>query len=451
MKFFYAKRINEIAINVGFTKRVGKLEALTFVKAFVLGILNRSDITVKDIATICRDMQPGLQITSSAINQRLKMGVFLIKEVFKNSMECATKQAISVETVKILRQFSNVFICDASTLALPDKLAKSWKGLGGTNAKSALKIQVMFNILTKTYKKIDIVDATENDSKYMAEIVKQAKKNDLIIVDLGYFDTGKFKELEAKCAYFLSRVKSNATFYIDHVSKEGKFEKISILTLLKNSKNGVLDTYVYVGGTKTNRLLCRLVAVKLPEAIANERRRKANETARKKGETISKLQSEVLGYNMLITNTTEEMISTESICDVYRIRWQIELIFKSWKGINGIDKLGNINSDCLDCVIYGRLTMLVLTSNMFAMLYISMYKKLNKRISMLKFYKEIKNKNIKILDTIGLKSSQIDNLMFILESVATQSFHDKRSRKTTIETLAEYELPYDYTASMVIQ
>jgi len=154
MKFFYAKKINEIAINIGFTKRFGKLEAITFVKAFVIGILNTSEVTVKEIATICGDIQPGLKITASAINQRLKMGGLLIKEIFKQSMEQATKQAISVETVKILRQFNNVYLCDASTVSLPDKLSKKWKGLGGTNANAALKIQVMFNILTKTYKKI---------------------------------------------------------------------------------------------------------------------------------------------------------------------------------------------------------------------------------------------------------------------------------------------------------
>ena len=444
MHFFYVKTINEIAINVGFRKRIGKLEALTFVKAFIFGVLNRSNVTVKEIATLCMDIQPGLKITASAIDQRLKMGATLMKEIFKRSMECATKQAVSVETVKILKQFNSVYVCDSSTLSLPDKLAGKWKGLGGTNAKSALKIQVMFNILTKTYKKIGIVDATENDSKYMTEIVKESKENDLTIVDLGYFDTAKFKQIEDKRAYFLSRVKTSTKYYIDHISKEGKFEKISILTLLENSINGTLDTYVYIGGTKNNRILCRLVAVKLPEAIANERRRKANESARKKGETISKLHSEILSFNILITNTTEEMISADIICDIYRVRWQIELIFKSWKGINGIDKLGNVNSDCLDCVIYGRLTMLVLMSNMFAMLYNSMYKKLNKRISILKFNKQIKDKNMKILDSIGLKSYQIDNLVSILEVVAEQSFYDKRTRKTTIETLDEYDVPYRY-------
>ncbi len=446
MKFFYVRTINEIAIKIGFVKRQGKLEALTFVKAFVFGILNRSNVTVKEIAAICTDIQPGLKITSSAIDQRLKMGALLMKEIFKRSMECATKQAISVETVKILKQFNNVYVCDASTLSLPDKLAKKWKGLGGTNAKSALKIQVMFNILTKTYKKVDILDATENDAKYMTQIVKESKENDLTIVDLGYFDTAKFKEIEAKGAYFLSRVKTSTKYYVDHISKEGKFEKISILTLLKNSVNGILDTYVYIGGTKNNRILCRLVAVKLPEAIANERRRKANEAARKKGEAISKLQSEILGFNILITNAAEEMIPAEVICDIYRIRWQIELIFKSWKGINGIDKLGNVNSDCLDCVIYGRLAMLVLMSNMFAMLYNSMYKKFNRRISILKFNKQIKDKNMKILDNIGPKSYQIDNLISILEAVSEQSFYDKRKRKTTIETLDEYDLSSEYAS-----
>ena len=55
MKFFSSKKINEIAVNVGFRKRIGKLESVTFVKTFVIGTLNKANITVQDISTKCAD------------------------------------------------------------------------------------------------------------------------------------------------------------------------------------------------------------------------------------------------------------------------------------------------------------------------------------------------------------------------------------------------------------
>lgn len=45
----------------------------------------------------------------------------------------------------------------------------------------------------------------------------------------------------------------------------------------------------------------------------------------------------------------------EAVCDLYRARWQIELVFKACKSYLKIDKLGDSEPYQLECLIYGIL------------------------------------------------------------------------------------------------
>lgn len=247
----------------------------TFVLSIVLGLLNKGNISLSDIEEKCEELQYGLKISKQAIKDKLQVGGVLMKEIFKKALEYVVKESVTVESIKVLKQFSAVYICDATSISLPDKLDKIFKGLGGKNSKAALKIQVVYNVLTKCFKIIEITKAPGNDSAYTKTITEMAKENDLCIYDLGYFNTLEFKKLDAKGAYFISRVKTNTNFYIEHATKGGKLQKISILEILKKSNNGIVDTHVYVGRNKNKRMHTRLVAIILPEEIANERVRKA--------------------------------------------------------------------------------------------------------------------------------------------------------------------------------
>jgi len=75
----------------------------------------------------------------------------------------------------------------------------------------------------------------------------------------------------------------------------------------------------------------RLVAVRMPEAIVNERRRIAKKKAKKKGYTPSRAHLNLLTWNLFISNVPSIIWKTATVVKAYPIRWQIELIFKSWK------------------------------------------------------------------------------------------------------------------------
>ena len=83
---------------------------------------------------------------------------------------------------------------------------------------------------------------------------------------------------------------------------------------------------VFIG--KNKELQVRLFIYLLPEAVYNERIRKANRAAQTKGRQLSKEYKARAGLNLFITSAPEELIRTEAAWQIYTLRWQIELTFK---------------------------------------------------------------------------------------------------------------------------
>jgi hypothetical protein len=98
--------------------------------------------------------------------------------------------------------------------------------------------------------------------------------------DLGYFSLTLLANFSDDGVYWLTRIKSNCVLY----DKEGK--RFSLVEFLKKQRADKIDLPIFLGSLE--KLPCRFIAVRLPEKIANQRRRKIRTDAQKKGRTPSK-------------------------------------------------------------------------------------------------------------------------------------------------------------------
>lgn len=182
----------EIAKYTGFTKRRTMLIPETLVKVFTFGLLNIPNPSLNEIASKCEELQPGLQISKVAIHKRLKKTSMLLQEVFKETMQITINNMLEVKTTKIFSQFRDVKICDSTKITLPNKLANIWPGLGGSNAKSALKIQGVYSLVSSLFSNIELTKAPGPDTTYTDKLLTLIDKNELLITDLGYFSKDFF-------------------------------------------------------------------------------------------------------------------------------------------------------------------------------------------------------------------------------------------------------------------
>ena len=73
------------------------------------------------------------------------------------------------------------------------------------------------------------------------------------------------------------------------------------------------------------------MAVRVPQEVADRRRQKAKDKAKSKGRTPSQAYLALLDWTLFVTNVPAEMLSGQQVATLYRVRWQVELVFKLWK------------------------------------------------------------------------------------------------------------------------
>jgi hypothetical protein len=184
------------------------------------------------------------------------------------------------------------------------------------------KIVTIFNLKKGCFSQFSLTSFLEPDSSSIGLIYNKLRPGDLIIRDLGYFVMNGFDDLIRKGAYFLSRYKHNVVLSDIHSS-----EQIDLARFLKKRK--YLDMQVLL--SVQNPIRVRIVAKALPKHIAAERRRKARMDKRNKKTNHNKDYYYLLGYAIYITNVEKSKWTSNDICNAYKCRWGIEILFKSWK------------------------------------------------------------------------------------------------------------------------
>jgi len=174
----------------------------------------------------------------------------------------------------------------------------------------------------------------------------------LRIADVGYFSLSRVAHMSEAGSYWLTRIKVQGTLYCDANSQTRRYELYEFLqsfcpfrpelsawvskrTRPSQDQNG-RDVNIRLG--KTEKLHCRLLAVRVPQEVAHQRRRQRRARLQEKGQTPSRRQLQMADWTVFATNAGEPLLALEQAIVLMRLRWQIELLFKLWKQHGRLDK-----------------------------------------------------------------------------------------------------------------
>jgi hypothetical protein len=238
-------------------------------------------------------------------------------------------------------------------------LAAAYPGSGGSASTAAMRIQYEYDLLSGQINDLSLHAFNDQDHKDSLATVELTCEGDLIIRDLGYLNLAVLQKLIEQRAFFLGRLSPKLNVY---EFKNGDFKKMDFIKThryMKRLKLVTLEKEVYLGNEKA--LKVRLVIYLLPDQEVEKRLRKAARNNKKKArKPLSKEYKARAALNLFITNTTPEQIATDSIWPFYRLRWQIELIFKVWKSICKIHEVKKVKQHRLECYVYAKLIFIVL-------------------------------------------------------------------------------------------
>jgi hypothetical protein len=111
--------------------------------------------------------------------------------------------------------------------------------------------------------------------------------------------------------------------------------------LERAAREGVLDMAVQVSKPRGRfePLPLRLVIVRKPPDVAETSRKRARRAADKAQHKVDPRTLAAAGHMMLITSLDARAFPPERLCELYRVRWQVELAFKRLKSILRLDRL----------------------------------------------------------------------------------------------------------------
>lgn len=340
---------DKVARARGFTRRESKLTGAKFAQAAVLGWLNKPEATLDELSRAAASV--GVTISAQGLDQRFTPeAAALLKDV----LDAALGEVIAAEPVAIpvLRRFNGVVVQDSSVISLPDALVEVWRGCGGSggHGSSALKVQVRLDLLTGTLEGPVVENGRANDRGSALQRAPLAK-DALRLSDLGYFSLNQLSAFAADAAYFLTR------FFLPTAIFDPNGDRLVLQTILATAPSAQVDRPVLIGAQ--DRLPVRLLAVRVSQEVADQRRRKLGAQARDKGKTPSQVSLSLADWTILVTNVPPAKLSLAEAMVLMRVRWQIELLFKLWKSHGKVDQWRTQNPWRILCETYAKLTAMV--------------------------------------------------------------------------------------------
>lgn len=249
----------------GFVQRASQLDGASFVQAWIFAVMATPMPTWEDVSQSAATI--GAPITAQGLEQRCdESAAHLLEEVLAASVA----QVIAADPVAIplLARFTSLFIDDSTTIVLPPLLDDYWRGTGkpGSATAASLKLQVRLDLSRGALWGPALQNGRACDAiSPLRELPIVAGA--LYLADLGYWSLARFAALDQAGAFWLSRYLPYTTLFTEDGRRWDE-----VVTLLEEQGKEQVDLAVTVGIRA--RLPARLVALRVPKAVAEQRRQR---------------------------------------------------------------------------------------------------------------------------------------------------------------------------------
>ncbi len=209
----------------------------------------------------------------------------------------------------------------------------------------------------------DFFKITATKGEDVAESLTQfpVKPGDYIIADRGYCASSGIQHVASKKAYLAVRLNPQSIRLFD-----SKHRCISLLDRVRKMKRAgtVASWRVFIPDTGMRFIKGRVCAIRKSSEAIRRAHKKLKRRASKQGQ---KLRPETLAYAkyvMVFTTFPEEEFSARDVLEWYRIRWQIELVFKRFKQIASLGHVPKHDDESAQAWLYGKLFVALLTEKL---------------------------------------------------------------------------------------
>lgn len=227
---------------------------------------------------------------------------------------------------------------DATTVKEPGKTGSLWR----------VHYSVRLPSLT-----CDFFKVTRAEGRGTGESFSQFEitPNDYILADRGYSTATGIEYVVRKQAYVVVRLN---TASLPLQTRRGR--PFSLLKRVQEiRRTGTVRSWpVQIEGAD-GPVVGRLCAIRKSKEAIKLAQEKATREATKKGHKVRPETLEFAKYVLLFTTFPESEFACADVLDWYRLRWQVELVFKRFKSLAAFGHLPKSDSESSKAWLYGKL------------------------------------------------------------------------------------------------
>jgi hypothetical protein len=262
----------------------------------------------------------------------------LAKEAFPEFMRklCAllmhklSGEVLGFDKESPFSRFNRLHLHDGSSFALKSSLQAEYPGRFTKISPAAVELHVTMDLLSEMPHTIALAADSESEVHFAPEPSQVA--GGLLLADRMFFIKSYLADIQHHSGHYIVKTKGTLNPIVRRAWRQDGSEikrwRERPLKTVKTAmaKEKAVDLEVY--WNSKDKLVTRLVV------------------------TWDKVNKRL---RYLATNLPKEAFSLEQVCDAYRLRWQIELMFKEWKSYTNLHAFDTSNADLAEGLIWAAI------------------------------------------------------------------------------------------------
>jgi len=327
-----ADGFNERGQQLGFAKRKRRLTP------FRLGLSVIASMATQDVQTIAdlhRQFNELWQMGTDYKAFHKQLGKSSAPEFFLDSlcdiMSRLSMKVLGFEAAEAFSEFNHLLLQDGTSFALHNALAQVFPGRFNAVSPAAVELHCTLDLLQDA--PITIALSPDTDSEHDYRPKPETLRGDLLLAERGDLDLAYLRDIERHGGFFIVRSKSNLNpRVIDAYREDGQ--------RLKSCQDRAFQAIIS----------------KFPK----QQRTELEVEWLIKGEAFRVRQ--IVSWNpaekcfhYLLTNLPKDRYPLHIICLGYKLRWQVELLFKEWKSHTNLHKFNTEKESITEALIWSSL------------------------------------------------------------------------------------------------
>jgi len=351
----FTVRAERLAQTTGFIRRVRAFDGRTFLQTLVFGWLRRPHAPREHLAV-------DLGISRQALDQRFTPAATAF---CKAALLAAVQELFQArpDTTGWLRPFHGVSIDDCTQLWLPDDAHTLFPAT--TPGSARLKVLLRWELQGGALRHLGLHPGRTGDLTAL-EQAPPLPAGCLHLADLGFTDFPRLQAESATGIFWITRLPAQTLLFLSQPVPLGRRRCRRCegdpaagvplwrqLRQWRQEQRTRVDMPAWVGDKHT--LPGRLLVWACPPDVVARRRARLHKRARHLGRPVSERQREMCHGTVLWTNVPAEQLTMDQAWEIYRLRWQVELLIKRFKLEGGLNHSSSMKKERVEAEWYLKL------------------------------------------------------------------------------------------------